>query len=136
MKISINHILMNMFMTLVGLAFGGGFLYFLSNGLPEKNPFGDFWPFVVLAFMAISLTIIGITDLLFGGLFYKYVDVPRKDVEIRSYENSLIIGYRNLATIYHHKKDKILKLEKLKVLERYNIKKKRVRWDFVLYKQI
>lgn len=59
-----------------------------------------------------------------GEKYYKITYVPLTDFEVNLYENILVLVKDNYAWIYEYNKEKIINLDKIKVIEYYDSKKR------------
>lgn len=112
-------------------------LYALWNGTGLAISLGkglEYWPFfLMIIVIALATSITCIIDIFKGKSYYEYTDVPMNKFDIKLYDNIIILVYKNYAWQFSHKRDKIAKLEEIKSIYYYNIKKEFISWKLIPY---
>lgn len=112
-------------------------LYALWCGTSSAISSGEglkYWPlFLMIIILALATSITCIIDVFKGKAYYKYVDVPISEFDIKQYDNLITLVHENHAWNFTYKKDKIAKLEEIKTIHYHNIKKEFIGWKLIPY---
>lgn len=128
MKFNKGLIIENLFFIILFVIFGYLLITIptMSEEVTENKNYSTICTFFIivesLLFLAITVTIFT------GEFFYKIIYIDSDKFQIIEFENLTIMSYDNWAWLYRDKKKVISKLESIKTIHYYTIRKKYRNW--------